>query len=322
MSNVTLFEGNPLANSKLFKDLQESEKNLLGGGGGDRLRISIMGGKFRKFQGSEQVAVSKDDTMNVVILSSAAVSRTYFEGEYSPDNVSAPHCWSADTKTPSPQVPDDQRMATNCNECPMNIKGSGQGDSRACRFSQSMAIALEDENFENVYAMKIPAASLFGKVEGKNMPMQAYARFLHAHNTPAVAVVTQMEFDENSTAPKLFFKATRPLTEEELEQVVELRDSPEAMDAITMTVNTSKDSPKALAAPKKVKAIVEDEEEEEEEVPAPKPKKQATVVVEEDEDDDDEDDAPPPKKAAKKKAAPPEAKDDDLGAIIGNWDDE
>ena len=66
------------------------------------------------------------------------------------------------------------------------------------------------------------------------MPMQAYARFLKDHDTPAIAVVTQIYFDAASDTPKLFFKPSRPLEDEELQVVSKMIDHPDTIKAITL----------------------------------------------------------------------------------------
>ena len=257
MSEMTLFGGgNPLVNSDLFKSLRDMNKTLAGGGSGAGKRISIKGNKFRLFVDGEQVSVSKDDHLNIVVVNVAPISRTYYEGTYDPNNTSAPTCWSADTKTPSPDVPAEQRKASRCTDCPMNVKGSGQGESRACRYNQRLAITLEGKPDE-VYQLQLPATSLFGDGKNGKMPMQAYAKFLDAHNTPIIAVMTKMSLDENSETPKLFFSPVRPLTEEELHAAVAAKDTEEAIKAITLTVAQEKivvDDEDEIAEPKKVDA--------------------------------------------------------------------
>jgi hypothetical protein len=298
MSGMTLFGGsNPLVNSDLFKSLQDMNKTLAGSGGGGGKRISIKGGKFRLMVDGEQVSVAKGDEINIVVVNAAGVSRTYYEGTYDPNNATAPSCWSADTRVPSPDVPAEQRKSARCADCPMNIKGSGQGDSRACRFNQRLAITLEGKP-DDVYQLQLPATSIFGEAKNGNMGMQAYAKFLNAHNTPIIAVLTQMYFDENAETPKLFFKPIRPLDEPELIAAVAAKDSEDAIKAITMTVGqmdgvTKKAAPPAPKAPALVAppaAIVDDEEEE------------------------------PTKVSTKKADAPKPA--GDLAALVGQWDDE
>ena len=309
MSDVTLFGNNALVPSDLYKSLQGVNDNLLSGSGGEkRRRISLNGGKFREFVGGEQVSVSKEGNMNIVIVNAAPISRTYYESVYDPQNPAPPKCWSADTQTPAPEVEAGNRQATRCMDCPQNVKGSGQGESRACRFAQRLAVALEGD-LTKVYQLQLPATSVFGDIKDGKMPMQAYARFLQAHNTPAVAIVTNMRFDENSSTPKLFFKAVRPLNEDELEAVVELKDAPDTLKAITLTVaqtdGTDK-KPVAIAAGKPSS------------VSAPKKAAPEPLFAE-------ESDTPPveePTKAVTKKAASVPDEDNDLGAIIDNWDDE
>jgi len=300
MSEMTLFGGgNPLANSDLFKSLRDMNKTLAGGSGGGGKRISIKGNKFRLFVDGEQVSVSKEDHLNIVVVNVAAVSRTYYEGTYDPNNTAAPTCWSADTKTPSPDVPADQRKASRCTDCPMNVKGSGQGDSRACRYNQRLAITLEGKPDE-VYQLQLPATSLFGDGKNGKMPMQAYAKFLDAHDTPIIAVLTKMSLDENSETPKLFFSPVRPLTEEELNEAVAVKDSEDAIKAITLTVSQT-DGAKKKDSAAGTKSY--------------NPAKEKIIV-------DDEDEVEVPKKVEAKKSAPAADPKASVSALVAEWDDE
>jgi|TARA_R100000479_G_C6381532_1_gene201301 hypothetical protein len=293
MSDMTLFEGNSLVSSDLFKKLQETDDNLTGGSGGIKShRISLRGGRFRELVNGEQVNVKSDGFLNVVVINAAKLSRTYYKGAYDAENPSAPTCWSPDTQTPSSDVPKDQMQASRCMDCPQNIKGSGQGESRACRFSQRLAILLEGQ-MDTVYQLQLPATSIFGEARDGNMGMQAYAKYLKAHKTPSIAVVTQMSFDENSDTPKLFFKAVRPLNEDELNQAVAMKDSEDAIKAITLTVSQT-DGVQA----KRDGAVQEDEVDIREPVPAPK------------------------KVAKKKEVAAPSDEEADLASIVDDWDDD
>jgi hypothetical protein len=301
MSNLDIFKGNALVNSDLFKSLLDMNKKMAGGSGAAGKRISIRGSKFRMLVDGEQVSVSKSDTMNMVILNAADLARTYYEGTFDADKPAPPKCWSADTRAPAAEVPEEDRMASRCADCPMNVKGSGQGESRACRFSQRLAVAL-DGDLETVYQLQVPATSLFGEAKGNDMGLQAYIKFLSAHNTPAIAVMTEMRFDEDATAPKLYFRPVRGLEEDELRVALEGRDSEDAKKAIAFTVSQTdkveKPEPKA-AAPK-----------------AEKPKA-AKVEAPEDEEVIEE-----PKKVSKAKAEAPEPKTaDKLASIIDGWDD-
>lgn len=281
MSDLELFKGNSLVSGDLLKSLLDMNKKMAGGTGAAGKRISIRGGKFRMMVDGEQVAVKKGDTLNVVIVNAADISRTYYEGTFDPENPSAPTCWSTDTRRPSEDVPEDQRQSDACATCPMNVKGSGQGDSRACRFSQRLAVVLEGE-LDKVYQLQIPATSLFGEAKGNDMGLQAYIKFLSAHNTPAIAVMTELRFDEDSTAPKLYFRPVRGLDEDELREVLEVRESDDAKRAIDLTVSqTDKVEPKSEPAKVRRKATqkpkvdeVKDEGDEEPEVKtkAEKPK--------------------------------------------------
>lgn len=310
MTDVALFgEGNPLANSDLFQSLIDTTDKLTGGDShGSYRRISIKGGKFRKIVGGEQIEVTRDESMNIVVVDAASVGRTYYEGTYDPDAKAAPPtCWSDDGNVPAGDVETPQ--ATRCGDCAMNIKGSGQGDSRACRYSQRIAVAIEND-LDTVYQLSLPATSLFGDGKNKHLPMQGYAKFLKAHKTPVIAVITEMLFDEDAEVPKLLFKPVRPLTEEELGQVVALRETEDCKRAVEMTVaQTDGVEP--------VKELFHGEEKEEV-APAKKPAKKAAKKAAEPEV---EEEIAEPSVVKKTKAAEPEPTSD-LSALMDEWDDD
>ena len=315
--------GNALVNSELFKSLQQVNKTLIGNSFGPPRRISLKGSKFRDMHNGEQIRVSKSDTMNIVIIDAAPVARTYYAGTYSSDTTSPPVCWSADTQKPAAEVQDPQ--SPRCADCPQNIKGSGQGDSRACRFSQRLAVSVLGKGpIEHVHQLQIPATSIFGDSKEGAMPLQGYAKFLQAHNAPVIAVVTEMKFDEDSEVPKLFFRAVRPLTEEELEQAVALRDHPDTKECVHLTVSQTDGVPQAAKTPD-----TDDGEEEEEETPPASKKKRRTkaeiaaekAAAEKAAAEDDDDGFGEPTKVTKK-AGPAPSDDTDLSEIVSGWDDE
>jgi len=238
-SALSLFSKNklPAYLSKLGVD--ETSKALMGSGGGNR--ISIRGGVFRKVVGGKEVMVNEDRAMNVIILRAAEhVSRTYFAGTYEEGSTERPACWSSDGVRPDADVTDPQ--SDLCATCPMNVAGSGPGDTKACRYNQRVALVLDGDLEGDILSLSLPAQSLFGKGDGEKMPLQQYARFLAGHNVPITAVVTEMRFDINSATPKLTFKPIRPLTEDEYNLIQERRNEQEALDAVKFLVSAAADA--------------------------------------------------------------------------------
>lgn len=293
MSDLTLFKGGLPAYLQNATD--DATTALAGGESLGSRRISIKGNVFREYIGGKEYRVSEERSMNVVIIKAAPkVSRVFYAGSYVEGEAVTPTCWSSDSQRPDEKVKDKQ--SATCLNCPQNIKGSGQGDSRACRYQQRLAVVLDGEiDKEEVYQLVLPPTSVFGDGEKGKLPLQAYARHLKNHGTPITGVVTEMRFDTASPTPKLVFKPVRPVSEEEFETIQRLKDTPEAVNAITMTVAQTdgvKDKKPALAAPKAEAEPVEKVEAEE---------------VEE------------PKKAAPKKAAP--TAEPKLEDLVGEWDD-
>jgi hypothetical protein len=325
MSNIALFSGNLPAFAQ-NRELSDTAKSLAGSGGGSGKRISIKGGVFRLLVGGKEVTQIEDRHLDVVIVKAAPkVSRVFYAKQYDGDAVSAPDCWSADGDTPDKDASDKQ--ATRCAECAQNIAGSGQGQSRACRYQQRVAVVLADDIEGDVMQLTVPAASLFGKAEGDNRPLQEYARFLVAQSVGPDMVVTRMKFDTKAESPKLFFKPMRWLTDDEYTTVQEKAESTEATQAVTMTVakqdGVQVTAPKLEGAPPKAKkaapAPVVEEEDDEPPAPAPKAKAKKAAPAPVVEEADEVEEPAVRKDEPKKPAAPAKGS---LADMVGEWDDE
>ena len=198
-------------------------------------RISIQGGEFTFVVGGTKISTDDSGSIEVVVINAAPVSRAYYGDAYDPNRVAVPTCWSSDTRLPSNEVPQDQRQAMRCMDCPQNIRGSGQYGGRACRFSQRLAVVFRDKP-EEVYQLQIPATSIFGSATKGDMGMQNYARLLAKHDTPVVTITTQVSFVGDSAVPKLCFKPVDRLDKDTLEIVSTMIDHEDTLQAITMSV--------------------------------------------------------------------------------------
>ena len=237
MSELTFLRKDKLP--AYLKNIQRDDitKSMLGSGGIPR--ISIKGSVFRKIVGGEEVMRNEDRAMNMVILNSAPTEyRTFYAGTFKEGENKAPECWSSDGVAPDATVENPQ--SSKCENCPQNIKGSGQGDSRACRFSRWLAVALENDLEGDILQLILPSQSVFGKGDKGKLPLRQYAKFLDAHGLPIAAVVTEMRFDTDSATPKLTFKPIRPLDEDEYNQCRERSQHPDAIEAITMRYVSNK----------------------------------------------------------------------------------
>jgi hypothetical protein len=307
MSNeMTLFGKPNNAALALLSGIEDNLTSTLAGGGSGNKRISIEGGAFREYIGGKEVRVSEERSMKVILINAAPVSRMFFEGTYVKGQKTKPTCWSSDTQTPDKAVPEDQRQAKFCKDCKQHIKGSGQGETRACRFQQRIAVALDGElHKEAVYQVTLPSTSVFGDAEGKKMPLQAYGRHLKAYNTPAISIVTEMRFDIDSATPKLVFSPVRALEEDELATAVKLQNHPDTIKAITMNVSQMDG---VIPAPKLF----------DEPAPTPAPKAEAKAAPKAEKVEAEE--VPEPIKVTKK-AAPAAEPKSELSDIVGDWDD-
>jgi len=327
MSNVALFNPSQVPAFARKAEMSDIAKALAGGGGaGSGKRVSIKGGVFRLISDGKEVAAVDERFLDVVIVKAAPkVARVFYAAKYDKDaTASAPDCQSNDGDKPDPKSKDKQ--SDTCASCPQNVAGSGNGNSRACRYQQRLAVTLANNIEGDVMQLSLPATSIFGKDEGDNRPLQAYARWLVAQGVDPSTVVTRMKFDTASESPKLFFKAMRWLTDEEFAQATtqgETADAKKAitMDAAGMDMGKPADALKGKAPAKaKVQPVEElfEEEEAAAEVPAPKAKAKAkpAPVVE-----DEEDEEPVVKKAVAAKPTSVPAKKS-LADVVSDWDDE
>jgi hypothetical protein len=295
MSNELSVLGSGLPSYLKETQLDDTTKALMGGGGtGGMKRISIKGGVWRMMVNGKEVAKNEDRSMNVVIVAaSPKVSRTFYAKTYVEGEVTMPDCWSADGEVPSPKAENPQ--SKRCVDCPQNIKGSGQGDSRACRYSQRLAVVLANDIGGEILQLTLPASSIFGAGEPGKWPLQTYAKMIGSKGVPITAVVTEMRFDTDSATPKLAFKPMRVLDAEEHAVAIQQGQTAAAKSAITMTVAEVDNAKPALKLEAKATAKVESVEVE-------------TEVVEE-----------PTKRTAKKEEAPAPKKD--ISKLLTEWDD-
>jgi hypothetical protein len=283
--------------------LSDTALALTGGGtGGGIKRISIKGGVFRLIAGGKEMAAIDERFLDVIVVKAAPkVSRIFYAGKWDPTAAAAaPDCWSNDGETPDATA--SNKQAATCLSCPQNQAGSGQGNSRACRYNQRLAVVLANDPDGDVLQLTLPATSVFGKEDGDKRPLQAYARFLALQSPPInpEQIVTRMRFDTASESPKLFFQPMRWLTDVEYQSITEQANSSDAQRAVVMTVAQTDGvkAPVPVALPPKAEA----------------PAKKAKAPVSADEE-------PEIRKEAAKPSAVPEKKGA-LADIVADWDDE
>lgn len=287
MSEVTLFQQEVPAYLKRA-GMDDLTKSLAGNTG--LKRISIRGGVFRMMVNGEEIAKNEGRAMNVVIVNGGRnIARQFYAGKYVAGESSAPDCWSNDGNAPDASVEEPQ--AKTCEGCPQNIKGSGQGDSRACRFQQRLAVLLADDIDGDVFQLVLPSKSIFGRGDLDKMPFQQYAKYVGAQGKSINTLVTELRLDSDSDTPKLTFKPVKYLSEQEWETAKEKGDSPAARSAVMQTP-ASTDGVKAKPAMKA--AVIEKVEAEE---------------------------VPEPVKRASKKNAEPAPKKD-FKDVISSWTDD
>jgi hypothetical protein len=227
MSNLTTLKDLPahLQNVKL-----DDFTKAFSASGGSTKRITLRGRVFRLVDGGKEIAKNTDSYMDVVIVNgSRTVQKTWYAGEYNPDETSVPDCWSSDGERPDADVADPQ--SERCKECSQAIKGSAGTGRAACRYSMRIAVVLRNNVAGDIYQLILPQKSLFGQGDVEHMPFLQYAKYVAQSGYNLNMLATRLTFDTDSDFPKLVFSNAEFLDSDAYQEAVEQGESPIAINA-------------------------------------------------------------------------------------------
>jgi hypothetical protein len=255
-------------------------------GGAKLKRISPRNGMFVRVVNGDTAGKLKAPLRVVIVGVAPDVQRTFYAKAYDPNaEPTAPDCWTNDGRKPDASIKAPQ--GKNCETCPQNVKGSGQGETRACRFKRRLAVILPEEvggnNEGDIYQLEVASKSIFGKGVGQVFPLNAYIDYVIANGENIDGVVTEIDFNENNNNQSVLFRAVDFVSSDsDLVGVVNTAvESPDVHKAIVLNVaavdkgegNNDEDfETKASAA----KQVVADEEAE----PVAEPTKRASKKAE------------------------------------------
>ena len=256
-------------------------------------RIVPKNGIFRKTVGGEEMGKVKGNLNVIVVSASPKVGRIFYAKQWTPEaEPSAPDCFSNDGQAPDASSANPQ--SARCDSCDQNIKGSGQGNSKACRYSRRIAVVLE-EDFNTslqgeVYQMNLASKSLFGDSVGDNThPFESYTKYLANNGKSLDYVVTQLSFNEDNDNQSILFTPTRFINKSEYAVTSKVAAKPEVQKMVIMTPYQADvaGKPKLEAPAPKAKPVTDEDAVEEPkkreskkvEAPVPTPKKSLDAVV-------------------------------------------
>jgi hypothetical protein len=259
-------------------------------------RIVPKNGIFRKTVGGEEMGKVKGNLDVIVVSASPKVGRIFYAKQWTPEaEPTAPDCFSNDGQAPDASSANPQ--ASRCDACDQNVKGSGQGNSKACRYSRRIAVVLEEDFGTSlqgeVYQMNLASKSLFGDSVGDNThPFESYTKYLANNGKSLDYVVTQLSFNEDNDNQSILFTPLRFINKAQYAVTSEVAAKPEVQKMVIMTpYQTDVSGKPKLEAPKpeeaKAKPVTEDDavnepkkrETKKAEAPVPTPKKSLDSVV-------------------------------------------
>ena len=302
MSNLTLLNQD-LPDFLQSAGVSELTKQLAGRTTAGIKRIVPKNGIFRKTVGGEEMGKVKGDLNVIVVSASPKVGRIFYAKQWTPEaEPSAPDCFSNNGRSPDANSASPQ--SESCDSCEQNIKGSGQGNSKACRYSRRIAVVLEEDfgtSLEGeVYQMNLASKSLFGDSVGDNThPFESYTKYLANNGKSLDYVVTQLSFNEDNDNQSILFTPTRFINKGEHNVTSKVAAKPEVQKMVVMTPYQAD-----VAGRPKLEA------------PAPKPVVKAIPVTDADAVEE------PKKRESKKAETPVPTPKKSLDSVVAAWSDE
>lgn len=235
MGEVAQFTGGKVP-QKLADAMQNDNDDLSAGVRGGYSVVSIRGSRWHIKVSDEETTVTDPvsgdpvGSLRLVLLkASPNVSKNFYSGGYEEGSSEAPTCWSIDGKVPDPAA---DKQAPSCAACPKNQFGSRITDAgkkvKACGDSRRMAVIPEGDFANELYGgpmlLRVPASSLSN--------LSQYGKKMKNKGFPYNTIVTRASFDHTVSFPKLEFNATRPLTDDEADEIIGLLANPEFADKI------------------------------------------------------------------------------------------
>jgi hypothetical protein len=306
MSNIALLSQD-LPDFLQQAGVSELTKSLAGKTGVKR--IVPKNGIFRKVVGGEEMGKVKGNINAIIVNASPKVGRIFYAKQWTPDaEPTAPDCFSNDGNIPDAGSANMQ--SDRCDTCQQNIKGSGMGNSKACRYSQRIAMVLEEDfgtSLEGeIYQMNLASKSLFGdSASDKTHTFGNYTKYLANNGKSLDYVVTTISFNEENDNQSVLFTAARFINKAEYTVTSEVAAKPEVQKMVLMTpyqADTSGRAPK-LGVSASTPALAQ----------APKVVAPVTVA---------DAFAEPTKRESKKAEAPAPTVKKDLGSVVAAWTDE
>lgn len=240
-------------------------------------QINLNGEKTKIVKRNEDGDDEPVATMRVVVLDYAKRrGRTYYEGTYDKDKISAPVCSSDDGLTPNRHI--EAPQSAKCDGCPMSVKGSRVSDNgkptTACAQHRWLVVVPANQMDFTPLRMKIAITSDYDK---QSPELEAQGWFAFSNYTDMLrskgvqhtaALVTKMKFDPNAAYPKVMFSPDRWLEPAELQGVAVVVKS----EAVQSLLAPEASLPAAVVVPRGIAAHPAPVAVEAAPVPAPAPK--------------------------------------------------
>ena len=170
----------------------------VGAPGGDVIKVT----QDKRFEFPD--GTKSNGPLNLVIVDFVSAN-SFYEGDYDPNNITSPACFSIGTK-PTMMVPSDNspvKQSNACSSCPMNQFGSA-GKGKACKNSRVLAVLPVGATADTpLMILKVSPTAL--------KSFDAYiTSVVRSFQLPPVSVITEISFDDSVSYASLRFGNPTP----------------------------------------------------------------------------------------------------------------
>jgi len=194
----------------------------------NKISIDLEKAVFKFSNNGVAIEVSEFTSLHVVVVASAPdLFRQYYKDPFVENRMQHPICWSSNSRNPDPEVEKPQHRS--CILCDKNIKGSGEGLTRACKYRQRICVVKIDNLQSPLWQVNLAGPSIFN-VDREEQGYKAYCKYIQSSGQSVSGVVTDMYITD---AGCIAFKPIRHCNRDEWLQVRELSKSDKARECIT-----------------------------------------------------------------------------------------
>lgn len=217
-------------------------------------RLSVKGKNFSIRSGGQEQVIPSYTIQVIIVDARKNVSKLLYNKAFDPKaQAGSPDCASVDGIKPdfTPAIVDKEtgKCPNNCSRCYFNQFGTAlQGKGKACKDYKRLIIMFagtEENPFDPsrpALTFDLPATSFRAPAKSGATMFSEFVQTCERNKLPVSGVVVELGFLPGVAFSQVTMKPVRVVTEEEYNRVLELRETDEVKNALTVKYTGSSDN--------------------------------------------------------------------------------